>query len=973
MTGPTTGNTAGNTSDDTAGIPAGVSAVTLGGGRRSPSPRAILWVVGFSVFVAADDLTVVSTMLRPIIGDLGLVLPDGLDDAAWVVNAYLIAFIAVMPVAGRISDVIGRRRTFVLAYLVFLVGTIWIPLATSLGPFLVGRVLTAIGGGAMVPVALAVVGDVYPERARARALGTLGAIETLGWVWGPLYGAMLVRFLTWRWQFWLNVPLAIVGLVAVWWALAEHDRPDRESRIDWFGAGLLTVALVSLNLALLGSAEVQSVTGFDELRGGSGFDLRTLYPVALAAGAGFVWRQRRSAHPLVARDLLAGRNVRTALIVNFVVGAALVIAMVDVPLFVNAVEVDLERSAVIAGWILSALTAAMAIASYVGGRITERTWYGPPVILGLAAATVAYGLMGWTWTGDTPYPVLALQLALLGAGIGLTVAPTTSAVVDHAPPDSRGAAAAVVMVVRLLGLSVGLSALTAWGLARFNRLRGGIELPPLTDPGFEAALRRASADLTSQSIAETFVATAVVVAFGLALSVALLRRRSVSQEVLMSTHDDIQPGDPSPPRPAAPPPPDGSSAAEAVTSDGTPDADGAVDAGAVDAGVVDAGVVDAGVVDAGVVDAGADAVVAAADDAPAVDVAAHDAAAHDGVADAVVAAADARVVDVGSDVVVGADAGAAGAAGHDGVAAAAHGADAAAAGIAAGAVAVDAAVAPGDDLGGDDAAQTDGGADPGPGPGLDDDDARLVDTDKMPVFKAAPRPEPPPPAAVTEPGALPPAASWAGRHLAELLIGFGVVLLAAFGLILLLFVRLQAAENDLAATRDDMQRVEAGAALFASQVTGFQEQLGELSPTISAGLDEAVAGLETFSTSTLEFTVNIDEEVAIDTDFQLERTITVPINTSIPINESFDTTITIAGPFGIDIPLDVTVPIDIDVPIDLEVDIPVDETVPISVSVPVKLDVPIAVDVADTELAALSESLALGLQSFTEIIEGLGG
>ena len=100
------------------------------------SPRAILAVVGFSVFVAADDLTVVSTMLRPIIGALGLVLPDGLDDAAWIVNAYLVAFIAAMPIAGRVSDIIGRRRTFAAAYLVFLVGTIVIPLSNTLTPFL---------------------------------------------------------------------------------------------------------------------------------------------------------------------------------------------------------------------------------------------------------------------------------------------------------------------------------------------------------------------------------------------------------------------------------------------------------------------------------------------------------------------------------------------------------------------------------------------------------------------------------------------------------------------------------------------------------------------------------------------------------------------------------------------------------------------------------------------------------------------
>jgi MFS family permease len=457
-----------------AGPTLGTAALNDAPATNGPSPRAILWAVGFSVFVAADDLTVVSTMLRPIIGDLGLVLPDGLDDAAWVVNAYLIAFIAVMPIAGRISDVLGRRRTFVIAYLIFMIGTIWIPLSTSLGPFLVGRVLTALGGGAMVPVALAVVGDVYPEARRARALGTLGAIETLGWVWGPLYGAMLVRFFDWRLQFWLNVPLAVIGLAAVWWALSEHDRLQRTHRIDWLGASLLTTSLVSLNLALLGSAEVQSVQGLDQLTGNGGTDLRLLYPVALVAGVAFVMQQRRSSDPLVEASLFAGRNVRVALLVNFVIGAALVIAMVDVPLFVNAIEVDLERSAVVAGWILSALTASMAVMSYVGGRITERTWYGPPIILGLVAATLAYGSMGFTWGADTPYPILALQLGLLGAGFGLTTAPTTSAVVDHAAPEHRGSAAAVVMVVRLLGLSVGLSALTAWGLARFNALRGGI-------------------------------------------------------------------------------------------------------------------------------------------------------------------------------------------------------------------------------------------------------------------------------------------------------------------------------------------------------------------------------------------------------------------------------------------------------------------------------------------------------------------
>ncbi len=816
-------------------------------GRRVASPRAILWAVGFSVFVAADDLTVVSTMLRPIIGDLGLVLPDGLDDAAWIVNAYLIAFIAVMPIAGRVSDVIGRRRTFLIAYAVFMVGTIWIPLSDTLGTLLVGRVLTAIGGGAMVPIALAVVGDVYPVARRARALGTLGAIETLGWVWGPLYGAMLVRFLDWKWQFWLNVPLALIGAAAVWWALAEHDRPDRNVRIDWIGAGLLTTALVSLNLALLGSAEVQSVQGLDELTGNGGTDLRWLYPLAVAAGVGFVWHERRRRRAgrtaLIDASLFRGRNVRVALIVNFVVGAALVIAMVDVPLFVNAVEIDLERSAVVAGWILSALTASMALLSYIGGRVTERTWYGPPILLGLVAATLAYTLMGLTWGGDTPYPVLALQLALLGGGIGLTVAPTTSAVVDHAEPDSRGAAAAVVMVVRMIGLSVGLSALTAWGLARFNALRSDIDLPPITDPGFQAALNEATERLTAQSIADTFLASAAALGVGLVLCLALLRRSPSPSldplaplETLMTTEPDTP------------------------TPDTDPDT------------------------------------AAAGTETPSTEL----------------------------------------------------------------------------DVTKPDGTEPDG-TEPEPDADTSEHDTFVVtrasvDTDEMPVLVAdgvePDEPFAPPPAPTT---------GWAQRNLTPVLVGLGVLLLGSLALTMWMFTKVQATEDELATTQADLARVESGAALYASQVNGFVETVNGLGPSIGDGLDQAVAGLEDFGSSSIDFDVSIDETISISETFDLQRTVQVPINTSIPINEEVETTITVNGPFGVDIPIDITVPIDIDVPIDLTVDVPIDESVPIDVDVPVQLDVPISIDVEGTELEALTASLAEGLRAFQQGLDGLTG
>ena len=511
--------------------------------KRSASPRAILWAVGFSVFVAADDLTVVTTMLRPIINDLGLTLPDGLDDAAWIVNVYLIAFVSVMPLAGRLSDVIGRRRLFAIAWMFFLVGTIVIPLSSTMTPFLVGRVLTAIGGGAMIPVALAVVGEVYDEEKRARALGTLGAIETMGWVWGPLYGALLVRFLTWRWQFWLNIPLTVIGLALTWWALRDVDIERRSVReVDWIGAVLLSSTLIVLNLGLLGNAEIQSVVGLEDLQGGSGFDFRLLLPAAVVLGGIFWWHQRRAADPLISPAFFAGRNLRIALFVNLLVGAALIVAMVDVPIFVNAVEIDLERSAVLAGWILASLTAAMTFASWLGGRLTERTWAKWPTLLGMAAASIALVWMGLTWTPDLSYVTAAAQLAILGAGLGFTFAPTTATVVEASPPHQRGAAAAIVMIARLIGLSVGLAALTAWALSRFNTLRQEIELPPINDPTFTEAVTEASARLTADAISETFLAAAALTVLGVFVTFAMRARiHSRQQETIMETSPSPQP------------------------------------------------------------------------------------------------------------------------------------------------------------------------------------------------------------------------------------------------------------------------------------------------------------------------------------------------------------------------------------------------------------------------------------------------
>lgn len=245
-----------------------------------------------------------------------------------------------------------------------------------------------------------------------------------------------------------------------------------------------------------------------------------------------------------------------------------------------------------------------------------------------------------------------------------------------------------------------------------------------------------------------------------------------------------------------------------------------------------------------------------------------------------------------------------------------------------------------------------------------------------------------------DPAAIGPDPVDALRRRTNILIGvLAVLLLGAFAVIGLLFDRVGDAESDAAAAREELaaadttdgassaeldelraeiERVEAGAALYASQVEGFQEQLTALGPEVSAGIDEAVTGLREFGESTISFDVEIDEVIPIDTEVVINRTIEVPINTELPINQDIDTTIEVDTPLG-NIPLDISVPVDVVVPIDLVVDIPIDETVPIVDEFPVQLDVPIAIDVGETELANLTASLAAGLESLQDVVAGLGG
>lgn len=497
--------------------------------RGKPSRPLILALISVPIFIGALDLTVVSAVLPHVIYDLEIPVQTNLDDAAWLVSGYLLSYTLAMTFMGRLSDLYGRRRIYLLSLLVFALGsylvatgegwpTAWLqrglyllfqqrtdPARITLHVLIAARMIQAFGGGAMVPVGMAMVGDLYPEGERGKPLGVIAAVDTAGWVVGHLYGGIVVRYYDWQTIFWLNLPVCALSFLLIWRVLRSIDDPVREGRMDWLGAGFIVVSLTAMILALGTRVESSATIGGEQ---GAGFPA---YAAPLLAGSIvflglFIWRQAWAEWPLVPLGLFRRSNYAVASLANFFVGFSLFVAIANVPLFINTlVAPSLRQGAWDSGWMLSALTVPMAAAAIPGGWWTARAGYRKPTIIGLVLALTGFSFM-MRWQSDTSYWTMAPHLILTGIGFGLTIAPLAAAVVDAARARERGTASAMVIIFRLVGMTLGVSSMTAYGLERADRLSAS-----LLEPGADLLeVARVGMRVAERVIQETFIIAGLV-------------------------------------------------------------------------------------------------------------------------------------------------------------------------------------------------------------------------------------------------------------------------------------------------------------------------------------------------------------------------------------------------------------------------------------------------------------------------------
>jgi EmrB/QacA subfamily drug resistance transporter len=411
------------------------------------------------VLLAALDQTIVSTALPTIVGDLG-----GLSHLSWVVTAYLLTSTVSGPLYGKLGDLYGRKIVIQAAIVIFLVGSALCGQSRNMAELISFRALQGLGAGGLVVVAIAVIGDIIPPRDRGRYQGLFGGVFGVATVIGPLIGGFFVDNISWRWIFYVNLPIGVLAFLVI--GATFHAPATRvQHRIDWVGAALLAGGLASLVLLTSlggntygwGSAEIVAM-------GIGGVVLLTLFPFA----------ERRATEPILPLSLFRNRIFVVSSAVGFIIGIALFGSITFLPLFLQIVR---GRGATSSGLQLTPMMAGLLITSIVGGQIISRTGrYRPFPIIGTAVAAVGMGLLSQL-NVHTSTLTTSFYVFIIGFGLGMVMQVLVLAVQNAVQPSVMGVATSGSIMFRQIGGSVGIA---AFGAIFSNQLKKELAktLPP---------------------------------------------------------------------------------------------------------------------------------------------------------------------------------------------------------------------------------------------------------------------------------------------------------------------------------------------------------------------------------------------------------------------------------------------------------------------------------------------------------------
>ena len=408
------------------------------------SPRffVTLGILGGS-FLAAMEATIVATAMPTVVDQFG-----GLAHYSWVFSGYMLTSTVTTPVWGRIADVHGRRRPYLVALGLFLLGSMLCGVATSMTQLIAFRALQGVGAGGMLPLGMVIMGDMFSLQERARAQALFAGVWGISSIAGPLIGAVLTESASWRWIFFMNLPFGLAAAFLVARFLVDKLVDDRGD-VDYIGAGVLMSAVTALMLAL-------NQTGVPDATLSPSV-VRMLYVAAVALGALFVALERRTAHPTLPLSLLANRMIATTTASGTLLGIAIFGALAFVPLYVQAA---LGRTAREAGSVLTPLLLGWVSMSIVTGRLLPRVGFRPFILAGLSFVSVGFlGLA--TVRPDGPMWMMHVDLGLMGIGMGMTMLSMLLAVQATVAREHLGVATSLGQFTRSIGGAIGVAVMGA--------------------------------------------------------------------------------------------------------------------------------------------------------------------------------------------------------------------------------------------------------------------------------------------------------------------------------------------------------------------------------------------------------------------------------------------------------------------------------------------------------------------------------
>ena len=480
------------------------------------------------MLLAALDSTIVATALPTIVGEFG-----GLAHISWVVTAYLLAQTIVTPIYGKLGDLYGRKRVLQFAIVIFLIGSALCGLSQSMSHLIIFRAVQGLGGGGLMVTTQAVVADVVPPRARGRYQGIFGAAFGFASIAGPLVGGYFTTHWTWRWIFYINLPVGIIALVVLA-ATLPAQRSFARHAVDYAGAAVLALTLASIVLVTdLGGTVYQWSSPL----------MIGLIVIAVAGLIVFVLVERRAREPILPLQLFRTRDVWVTSVVGLIVGFALIGSVTYLPVFLQIVK---GLSPTESGLRMVPLMGGTLVTSILAGQLVSRTGkYKLFPIIGTTIVTISLLLIS-RMTAETSALAASLYMLLLGLGLGFVMQVLIIAVQNAVDYRELGVATSNAILFRFIGGSLGtalLGSVLATQLhANVERLLPGAAALDLISPqalaGLSPAVRGAYTEAFVASLSTMFLIAAVIAFLGLLVAL-LLPERPLRETIAAAAETDI--------------------------------------------------------------------------------------------------------------------------------------------------------------------------------------------------------------------------------------------------------------------------------------------------------------------------------------------------------------------------------------------------------------------------------------------------